>query len=84
MKKIVLLLLTSLYIFAYDATIEVVKKMESLPTIGLEDGAPNPHSKRFFKMLIGDLKVSAHFRVEDSYIVSNFDSNRADYTYIKK
>jgi len=71
MKKILLLLVFALQFVYADATIEIVKRMEKLPTIGLLDGSgPEIDSgikRRFFQMLVGDLKVSTHFDVIDDY-----------------
>lgn len=89
MKKIILLLFCALNLIAADATIEIVKRMEKLPTIGLLDGTGadvDPGVKRrFFQMLIGDLKVSTHFDVLDEYYIdqggsalSPFVSKRPD------
>lgn len=64
-------------IFAKDATIEIVKRMDSAPLIVLQDSTHNEldttFKNRFFKMLIGDLKVTTHFQVISQYFVSNFD-----------
>lgn len=66
-------------IFAKDATIEIVKKIESAPKILLEDGTDssfdNTFKSRFFKMLVGDLKVTTHFNVIDKYVKSDYDKD---------
>lgn len=66
-------------IFAKDATIEIVKRIESSPKILVQDGTlssfDNTFKSRFFKMLIGDLKVTTHFNVIDSYIQSDYDKD---------
>jgi len=61
----------ALHLIAADATIEIVKRIEKQPTVGLLDGS-GPEidlgiKRRFFQMLVGDLKVSTHFDVIDDY-----------------
>ena len=71
MKRFFLLFFLIANLFAADATVEIIKRMEKLPTIGLLDSTShsvdNDFKSRFFKMLVGDLKVSTHFNVIDSY-----------------
>ncbi len=71
MKKFLLLLICSFHLIAADATIEIVKRMEKQPTIGLLDGTgaeiDSGLKRRFFQMIVGDLKVSTHFDVIDRY-----------------
>lgn len=71
MKRLFLLFIFTTSLFAADATVEIIKRMEKLPTIGLLDGSGSnidtAFKRRFFQMLIGDLKVSTHFDVLDSY-----------------
>ena len=76
-KKIILILMFSLSLFAYDATVEIVKKIDSLPKIAVQD-ASNPDvsitlRKKFDKILIGDLRVSVHFNPINEYIQSSYD-----------
>ena len=84
MKKILFLILCALNLIAADATIEIVKRMEKQPTIGLLDGSGpeiDPGIKRrFFQMLIGDLKVSTHFDVIDEYYIDEGGSALAPFT----
>lgn len=80
MKKLALIILFITYSFAIDATIEVVKKFNNIPVIAIEDGSVGVNSfyksEEFYKLLIGDLKVSSHFRVHKSnlYMKSDFNS----------
>ncbi len=72
MRKLLLLSLLTVFVFGYDATIEIVKKIEKKPHIAVADcttGAVDTQMKRkFLKLLIGDLKVTTHFDVADSYV----------------
>jgi len=72
-----LLLLISVS-FAGDATIEVIKKVESLPSIALEDASVSYDStfkSTFFKTLAADLNVLSLFNVDRHYHETNFDGN---------
>ncbi|MDD4505869.1 MAG: Tol-Pal system protein TolB [Sulfurospirillaceae bacterium] len=77
MKKIIVLLLLTIISFAADATVEIVKKIDVLPKIAIQDASPNnvdsEFRKSFFKLLAGDLRVSSHFRVEDDYLRSSYE-----------
>ena len=53
--------------FASDATIEVIKKVDSLPSIAVEDASinyDNTFKIRFFKSLVADLNVISLFNVD--------------------
>ncbi len=81
MKRFFLVILMfSVSLMAYDATIDIVKKGREIPTIVVEDGTENNFikqdiDKKVFKLLIGDLKVSANFRVNDTHIKSAYNEN---------
>lgn len=76
-KKIIVLLLLTIISFAADATVEIVKKIDVLSKIAIQDASPNnvdsEFRKSFFKLLAGDLRVSSHFRVEDDYLRSSYE-----------
>ncbi|MDD3323777.1 MAG: Tol-Pal system protein TolB [Sulfurospirillaceae bacterium] len=76
-KKILSVLLFVSTLFAADATVEVVKKMDSLPKIAIQDATAQDVDKdlriKFFKILVGDLKVSSHFRVVEDYLQSSYE-----------
>ncbi len=76
-KKILLLLFVTYSLFAYDATVEIVKKLDTLPKIAVQDASDSGEDiylrKKFFKLLVGDLRVSAHFRPLDKYLTSSYD-----------
>ena len=64
--------------FASDATIEVIKKVDSLPSIAIEDASENLDNEfklSFFKSLVADLNVISLFNVDRHYIQNSFDSN---------
>ncbi len=77
MKKMLILLSLVCSLFAYDATVEIVKKMDSLPKIAIQDASEdNVDAKlryKFYKIFAGDLRVSSHFRVLDEYLKSSFE-----------
>ncbi|NPA03958.1 MAG: Tol-Pal system protein TolB [Epsilonproteobacteria bacterium] len=76
MKVIVILSFWLISLFAGDLTLEIVKEVESKPTIAIEDATGRINEslgKKFFKLLIGDLEVSAHFDVNDTHLRSEFD-----------
>lgn len=63
--------------FANDATIEVIKKVDSLPLIAVEDASTSYDStfkSQFFKALVADLNVISIFNVERDYAVNDFDA----------
>ncbi len=76
-KKILLLLFVAYSLFAYDATVEIVKKLDTLPKIAVQDASDSGEDiylrKKFYKLLVGDLRVSAHFRPLDKYLTSSYD-----------
>ena len=76
-KKLLLLLFVAYSLFAYDATVEIVKKLDTLPKIAVQDASDNGEDiylrKKFYKLLVGDLRVSAHFRPLDKYLTSSYD-----------
>lgn len=76
--KIFLPLFFVFNLFAADATIEVIKKIDNLPSISVEDASVDyqgSFSKKFYKVLVGDLNVLSVFNVYDNYSLNNFDAN---------
>ncbi|NOX15070.1 MAG: Tol-Pal system protein TolB [Epsilonproteobacteria bacterium] len=88
MKKILMILVLSSVIFAADATVEIVKKLNSLPKIAVQDASDNNVDitlrKKFFKIIVGDLRVSAHFRPLDEYLKSSYEGDVKDNFLSKK
>lgn len=76
-KKIVLIVCMALMSFAADSTVEIVKKIDVLPKIAVQDASPMnvdlEFRKSFFKLITGDLRVSSHFRVDDDYLQSSYE-----------
>ena len=76
-KKFLILLFMVHSLFAYDATVEIVKKMDSLPKIAIQDASDDTIDPKlrykFFKLFAGDFRVSSHFRVVDEYLKSSFE-----------
>ena len=66
-------------LFGADATIQVTKKVDSLPSIAVEDASinyTNGLSKRFFRALVSDLNVLSLFNVDRHYTTTHY--NNAD------
>jgi len=63
-------------LFASDATIDVIKKVEVLPSIAIEDSSESYNDTfrfRFFKTLFADLNVLSLFNVDKNYREIDFD-----------
>ncbi|MGG7072786.1 Tol-Pal system protein TolB [Campylobacter sp. 9BO] len=79
MKKIILIFTFALSLFGADATISVINQGIALPKIVLQDATTaitDPTFKeKFFKIMMGDLKVSSDFEVVDEYITSTYDGD---------
>lgn len=77
MKKIILWFCMVWVSFASDATVEIVKKMDVLPKIAVQDASPKNIDyalrKSFFQLIAGDLRVSSHFNVLDEYLQSSYE-----------
>jgi len=91
-KKLFLLLAICLGLFAEGATIDVVNKGLVLPKIIVQDATKDFANRalqdKFFKLVVGDLKVGSAFDVSDKYYTSGFDDSaiisaeqRADLIY---
>ena len=77
--KIFLTILFTLSLYAGDTTIEVIKKVDSLPSLAVEDSSTHSDDTfkmKFFKSLIADLNVISIFNVDRFHRVSDFDTNR--------
>ena len=63
--------------FGSDATIDVVKKVETLPSIAIEDASTsydNTFKMRFFKALTADLNVLSLFNVDRHHRMVSYDA----------
>ncbi|MFA5454102.1 MAG: Tol-Pal system protein TolB [Sulfurimonas sp.] len=77
MKIIISILLVISSLFANDATIDVVKKADTLPTIAVEDSSVSydqTFKSKFFKALIADLNVLSIFNVDRNYRAVQYDA----------
>lgn len=87
MKKILLTLFMFVNLFAADATIEVVKRVDKLPSISVEDASVNYQdrlSKKFFKVLVSDLNVLSIFNVYDNYVLNDYDADSVNSENLKR
>ncbi len=79
MRIFIMLALLSISFLQADATIKITKKIKKNPTIVIADSSDNAIDsaikRKFLKLLIGDLKVSANFKVSDNYINVPFDGS---------
>ena len=76
MRVILSVLLLAVLSWGADATIEVTKRVDSLPSIAVEDASvdyTDGLSKRFFRVLVSDLNVLSMFNVERDYVNADFD-----------
>jgi TolB protein len=90
LKYILLILLTLNISYAGDATIEVIKEVDSLPSLACEDSSIDYDRKfkmTFFKSIIADLNVISLFNVDRhyntvDYKASNVISQNKDMDYV--
>ena len=78
MKILLLFLLLFNIAYAGDATIEVIKKADSLPTLAIEDSSisyDNTFKLRFFKSLVADLNVISLFNVDRHHRVIPYNDS---------
>jgi len=67
--------------FSSDATIEVIKKVQSLPSIAVEDASEaysDTFKLKFFKSIIADLNVISIFNVDRHHRIVEFDDEIVD------
>ncbi|MBR7046987.1 MAG: Tol-Pal system protein TolB [Campylobacter sp.] len=81
MKKLFLIFIFCINLFAIDATMTLTNDgAMNLPKIVVQNASELPNSEfnnKFFKLMVGDLKVGAVFEVSDDYLESSYDG---DYT----
>ena len=76
MKILFLSLMLFILSFGNDATIEVIKKVESLPTLAVEDSSisyDDTFKLKFFKTLVADLNVISLFNVDRHHRMTHFN-----------
>ena len=80
MKKVFIFIfvIMTVQLFAVDATIQIVKKIEKERKIAVINSSNQSmdHSlnNKILKLIIGDLKVSSHFNIANSYINKDYQS----------
>ncbi len=79
MRLILGWLFAAVLLYGADATIEVIKKVDSLPSIAVEDASvsfTDTTNKRFFRLLVSDLNVLTLFNVERKYSNTNYENEK--------
>ena len=88
MKKIFLFLCVALGLYAADATISVVNQGIALPKIALQDAttavSDMAFKDKFFKVMLGDLKVSSDFEVIEDHVPSTYEGDATTNTMSDK
>ena len=75
--RYLIVLFTWVFLFGADATLEIVKNVDNRPLVAIEDASVfgNKHiKKRLFRLVLGDLKVTSHFKVDDTYRYTNYNN----------
>jgi TolB protein len=79
MKKLFIFLISVTTLFAADATVEIIKRMDKSPVIQLQDASDSIVSSKIrnnlFKLLIADLKITTYYDINEFYEVSTFDNS---------
>ncbi|WP_241690998.1 Tol-Pal system protein TolB [Sulfurimonas sp. CVO] len=78
MKIFISFLMAIAISYASDATIEVIKKADSLPTLAIEDSSVSydeTFKNKFFKSLLADLNVLSIFNVDRYHRRVNYDAS---------
>jgi len=81
LKILFSILISITFLFSSDATIEVIKKIDSLPTLAVEDSSESNNETfklKFFKALIADLNVLSLFNVDRHHTMSDYEDNIVD------
>lgn len=80
MRILFALLLVFSLSYSNDATIEVIKKVESLPTLAIEDASvsyDDTFRLKFFKSLVADMNVISLFNVDRHHRKTHFNDTDA-------
>jgi TolB protein len=78
MRTLMTLFIAISFLWGADATIEVTKRVDALPSIAVEDASVDYRggiSKEFFRALVSDLNVLALFNVDNHYTENRFNSS---------
>jgi TolB protein len=80
LKLLFSLLVIFSVVYGGDATIEIIKKVETLPTIAVEGSSSYDKTlnTKFFKAIVADLNVVSLFNVDRHQQLSEFSSNRVN------
>lgn len=80
--RFLLLILTHMTLFAADATLDVIKTIQKIPSIEVayHSSKQFEEAKKVYKILMGDLKVSNHFEVLDGEV---YKKNDIDFTTLR-
>jgi TolB protein len=79
-------LFSALILWGSDATIEVSKSVDSLPSIAVEDASLDYQdglSQRFFRVMASDLNVLSIFNVNRDYATAGYDDESVDAAHEK-
>ena len=71
-----LILCIGIFLYGADATLEIVKNVDNRPSVAIEDASEFGNSyvkKRFFRLVLGDLKTTSHFKVDDTHRIADYD-----------
>jgi len=66
-----------IFLYASDATLEIVKSADNRPSVVIQDASvfgTDLTRQKFFRLVMGDLKVTAHFKVDDTYRHTSYDA----------
>jgi TolB protein len=76
LKFIFLVLTFTYYLWGVEGAIEVIKGVEGVPTLAIEDSSAisNTMSQKFSQMLTADMKVVSLFEVDDKYATAPFEA----------
>ncbi|MDA3057480.1 Tol-Pal system protein TolB [Campylobacter sp. VBCF_05 NA6] len=78
MKNLMLIFAFCMAVFAADATTTITNEGVSLPRIVVQNASNLSNAEfnnKFFKLMVGDLKVGATFDVSDEYLVSDYNGD---------
>lgn len=75
MKSILTFFLLFQFLWGADATLEIVKGVEALPGLAVEDSTlqPNETSRKMAQMLVADMQVVSLFTVDERYASAPFE-----------
>lgn len=75
MKFLVLWALLAGWLWSADATLEVIKGVQTLPNLAIEDGSiASDQAKKMYTMLNADMNVVSLFNVDENYAQGPYES----------